>query len=95
MARSLGGADHPPPHLPQIDSIAAAKSAIDQLVTWVNQLIESDSLRGKIVLTDEDRYILTVLDAHRGKSLTFDRIGNESVRMNRDDPKRSKDYPKG
>jgi hypothetical protein len=84
MARTL--ADYLPPPLPHIDSIAAAKSAIDQLVTWVN-----DSLRGQTVaLTDEDRYILNVLDAHQGKALTFSRIETESTRMNRDDPQRIK-----
>ena len=41
-------------------------------------------------LTDEDRYILTVLDANRGKALTLARIINESVRLNRVDPQHIK-----
>lgn len=41
MARTLGGADHPPPLLPPIDTQAAAKSAIDQLVAWTNTLMMS------------------------------------------------------
>jgi hypothetical protein len=36
-------------------------------------------------LTDEDRYILTVLEAHRGKSLTYRTITQVSVRMERED----------
>src|SRR5262249_11983565 len=36
-------------------------------------------------LTYEDRYILTVLEAHRCKSLTYAHILTESVRMERED----------
>ena len=36
-------------------------------------------------LTDEGRYILTVLEAHCGKPLTYARILTESVRMERED----------
>jgi hypothetical protein len=37
------------------------------------------------VLTDEDRYILNVLQAHKGKALTFQRIITASVLMNKND----------
>src|SRR5262249_39268729 len=43
-----------------------------------------------IALTDDDRYILIVLDAHRGKAVTYSQIERESVRMNRDDPQKIK-----
>ncbi|MFO0824466.1 MAG: hypothetical protein U0792_15340 [Gemmataceae bacterium] len=35
MARHVGGADHPPPNLPTVDSEARALSAIDCLRRWV------------------------------------------------------------
>jgi hypothetical protein len=38
-----------------------------------------------VALTDEDRYLLTVLDASRGKALSFSKIATESVRMERED----------
>jgi hypothetical protein len=42
----------------------------------------------RVALTNEDRYILTVLDAHRGKALTFDQIARESVKMEQKDRKK-------
>lgn len=41
-------------------------------------------------LSDEDIYILIVLDAHRGNALTFHRLFTESVRMNRAAPRQVK-----
>jgi hypothetical protein len=58
------------------------------LAAWAQQ-----KMRGcgtTLTLTPEDRYILIVLDANRGKALTFRQILNESVLMNRDNPKEIK-----
>jgi hypothetical protein len=46
-----------------------------------------DGKAGWHALTDEDRFILTVLNAHRGKALTFRLIVTESVRMELKDRK--------
>ena len=43
-----------------------------------------------VALTTEDQYILTVLDGHCGKALTYLEIERESVQLNRDDPQKIK-----
>lgn len=46
---------------------------------------EAANVRGAVVITtDDDRYILAVLAAHKGKALTYDKIATESDRLARE-----------
>ncbi len=54
----------------------------------VGGVLEPKAKGAKPTLTNEDRYILIVLNAHRGKPLTFQSIERESVRMEQEDRKK-------
>jgi hypothetical protein len=56
--------------------------AVDQeVVDALRQLM----VRPTVPLTEDDRYILTILDAYRNKALTYEQIEKESIRMNGED----------
>ncbi len=95
--KARAGADNPPPHSPLPEqapypvhdkAVHGAVKEIGEKLDKVGELLTPAP--PAVALTDADRYILTVLDAHRGKALTFHRIEREAYRMNREDPQRIK-----